>query len=121
MALRILAVDDSPTILNMLSMMLRQHGYEVLAAKDGLEALERLRSQSVDLVITDVNMPNMDGFALIAAIRANPAWRGLPIIVLTTEAAPQDHQTGLRRGADLYVTKPVKTADLMAMVRSLLA
>jgi two-component system, chemotaxis family, chemotaxis protein CheY len=120
MALRVLAVDDSPTILNMLGMMLRQQGYETLAASDGLEALKKLESQSVDLVITDVNMPNMDGFALITAMRASPAWRGIPIIVLTTEAAPQDLQTGLRRGADLYVTKPVKPADLLAMVRSLL-
>jgi len=74
----------------------------------------------VDLVITDVNMPRMDGFALISAIRGNAAWSALPIIVLTTEAAPRDHQAGMRRGADLYVTKPVKPADLVAMVRSLL-
>ncbi len=120
MALRVLAVDDSPTMLNMLGMMLRQQGYETLTAKDGLEALQRLQNQPVDLVITDVNMPNMDGFALITAIRANPSWSGMPIIVLSTEAAPQDHRAGLRRGADLYVTKPVKPADLMAMVRSLL-
>jgi two-component system chemotaxis response regulator CheY len=120
MALRVLAVDDSPTILNMLGMMLRQQGYETLTAKDGLEALRKLQSQTVDLVITDVNMPNMDGFSLITAIRANPVWGGIPIIVLSTEASPRDHQVGLRRGADLYVTKPVKPSDLVAMVRSLL-
>lgn len=120
MAFRVLVVDDSPTIVNMLSLVLRQHGFEALGAGDGQEALSRLKQQAVDLVITDVNMPNMDGFALISAIRANPSWRGLPIIVLTTESAPQDQQAGLRRGADLYVTKPVKPADLMIMVRSLL-
>ena len=121
MAARVLVVDDSPTIVNMLSLMLRQHGFDAMGAKDGREALAMLQRQSVDLVITDVNMPNMDGFALISAIRGNPAWSGLPIIVLTTESAPRDLESGLRRGADLYVTKPVKPADLMVMVRSLLA
>lgn len=120
MAYRVLVVDDSPTIVNMLSLILRQHGFEALSAGDGQQALHKLGQQEVDLVITDVNMPKMDGFALITAIRANPAWSRLPVIVLSTEASPRDRDDGLRRGADLYVTKPVKPADLMAMVRSLL-
>jgi two-component system chemotaxis response regulator CheY len=92
----------------------------VLTAKDGLDALAKLGQQGVDLVVTDVNMPRMDGFTLISTIRSQQNSRRIPIIVLSTEASPKDQQAGLSRGADLYLTKPVRPADLVAHVRSLL-
>lgn len=120
MPARILLVDDSPTVLNLLGLVMRQQGYEVVAAKDGLEALRKLQEQPVDLVITDVNMPHMDGFTLIATLRAHQAWRGLPIIVLSTESSRRDTQVALNHGANLYLSKPVSPTDLVAHVRSLL-
>lgn len=120
MAKRILLVDDSPTILNLLGLVFREQGYEVLQARDGQEALEKLERERVDIIITDVNMPRMDGFALISAVRAQPELANLPIVVLTTESDTRDRLHGLKRGADLYLTKPLGPAELVAQVRALL-
>lgn len=120
MAKRILLVDDSPTILNLLSLVFREQGYEVIQARDGQEALDKLERERVDLIITDVNMPRLDGFALISAVRARPELADLPIVVLTTESDPRDRQHGLKRGADLYLTKPLGPAELVSQVASLL-
>ncbi|MFH1058756.1 MAG: response regulator [Pseudomonadota bacterium] len=121
MPARILLVDDSPTILNLLSMVLKQYGYEVVAAKDGLEALQKLQQRDIQLVITDVNMPRMDGFTLIATMRSRKELMNLPVIVLSTESGSQDVQAGLGRGANLYLVKPVSPAELVANVRALLS
>lgn len=120
MAKRILLVDDSPTILNLLGLVFREQGYEVIQARDGQEALEKLELERVDLIITDVNMPRLDGFALISAVRARPELAQLPIVVLTTESDARDRQHGLERGADLYLTKPLGPAELVSQVRTLL-
>jgi two-component system chemotaxis response regulator CheY len=117
---RILLVDDSPTILNLLGLVFREHGYEVRQAKDGLEALELLQREPVDLIITDVNMPRLDGFSLISAVRAQPGLAKLPIIVLSTEASPRDQELGLLRGANLYLVKPLGPLELVSHVRSLI-
>ena len=116
----ILLVEDSPTIRNLLRLMLKQHGFTVSTAGDGLEGLEVLSRNHIDLVITDVNMPRMDGFTLIARIRAQPAHARLPIIVLSTEGASQDRRKGRDAGADLYLTKPVAPEVLVKHVRELL-
>lgn len=120
MPVRILLVDDSPTILSLLSLILKEQGWVVHCAKDGVDALERLAETSVDMVITDVNMPRMDGLTLISRIRALPQWVKLPIVVLSTESDPRDQQRGLDRGANLYLVKPVKPAALVSQVRALL-
>ncbi len=116
----ILLVEDSPTIRNLLRLMLKQHGFTVSTACDGLEGLEVLSQNQVDLVITDVNMPRMDGFTFISRIRAQPAYTRLPIIVLSTESASRDRQEGVNLGADLYLTKPVPPQVLVAEVEKLL-
>jgi len=120
MPARILLVEDSPTIINLLSMVLRQHGYQVQTANDGLEALSKLSQDSVDLIITDVNMPRMDGFTLITRVRAQKLLAGLPIIVLSTEREDHDQKRGVSAGADLYLTKPVKPQVLVDHVQRLL-
>jgi two-component system chemotaxis response regulator CheY len=118
---RILVVEDSPTILNLLSLMLRQEGYEVLTARDGLEALEQLDQAAAQLMITDVNMPRMDGFKLIQRVRSRDGGGGLPIIVLSTEREDRDQAQGLQAGADVYLTKPIQPERLLGQVRELLA
>lgn len=118
---RILVVDDSPTILNLLSLALKQQGYEVVTARDGLDAMEKGRQQPVSLIITDLNMPRLDGLAFIARWRDQEGSRRTPIIMLSTESQKHDRQAGLQRGADLYLVKPVTPAQLVEAVRSLLS
>ena len=120
MSPRLLLVEDSPTILNLISLMLKQEGYSVETARDGLEGLEKLSRQPVDLIVTDVNMPRMDGLKFIESVRKQAAFSKLPIIVLSTESDPLDKQEGLRHGANLYLTKPVRPQDLVMHVRQLL-
>ncbi len=120
MGAHILVVEDSPTIRNLIAMMLRQYGYQVSGAADGLEALAQVETSPPDLIITDVNMPRMDGFKLIARLRAQARFAGLPIIVLSTESGTHDRQTGLAAGADLYLTKPVNPGLLAQQVARLL-
>lgn len=118
---RILLVDDSQTILNLLGLVLRQLGYEVTTARDGVEALEKASLQPLDLIITDLNMPRMDGLAFIAKWRANETGRHTPIIMLSTEAQPHDRQTAIDHGADLYMVKPVSAPQLAKALESLLS
>lgn len=120
MPARILLVEDSPTILNLLGMVLRQYGYQVHTAGDGVEALSKLSQMEVDLIITDVNMPRMDGFTLIGRVRVQQSKREVPIIVLSTEREEHDRQRGAAAGADLYLTKPVKPQELLDHVQRLL-
>lgn len=120
MPARILLVEDSPTILNLLDMVLRQYGYQIFTAGDGVEALSKLAQDEVDLIITDVNMPRMDGFTLIGRVRAQEHLAKLPIIVLSTEREDHDLERGASAGANLYLTKPVKPQVLVDHVRQLL-
>jgi two-component system, chemotaxis family, chemotaxis protein CheY len=102
----ILAVDDSATVRKFVSVALTMQGFGVVTACDGMDALEKLPSQQVDLVITDLNMPNMDGFELIKALRENPAYKDLPVIILTslTDDVSKDRGAGL--GVSSYLVKP---------------
>lgn len=120
MHITILLVEDSTTISNMLSMVLRQHGYQVITAMDGLEGLFKLAGQEVDLVISDINMPRMDGLAFIRKIRENQEYKDLPIMVLSTESSQADREQGMKAGADRYLTKPISPADLTKEVQNLL-
>ncbi|MFA7418941.1 MAG: response regulator [Melioribacteraceae bacterium] len=102
----ILVADDSPTIRKFVSVALSVKGYEIISCADGMEAIEILPSHKVDLVITDLNMPNVDGFELITSIRNNTAYKELPIIVLSSLGATEDIQKGLECGANSYLVKP---------------
>jgi len=87
---------------------------------DGVDALKKLTTERVDLVITDINMPMMDGLKLIALIRGNARTKTLPIIIVTTEGAEEDRQRGLALGADAYIPKPIQPSELLKKVASLL-
>ena len=102
----ILVADDSPTIRKFVSVALSVRGYEIVSCSDGMEAIEILPTQKVDLVITDLNMPNVDGFELITSIRNNTEYKDIPIIVLSSLGATEDIQRGLECGANSYLVKP---------------
>ncbi|HTS30346.1 MAG TPA: response regulator [Bryobacteraceae bacterium] len=109
----ILVVDDSAAIRKILQRVLRQTGMSIrsiLEAGDGQEALELLKSKSVDLVLTDVNMPKMDGIQLLAALKSAPQWRHIPVLMVTTEGGETKVGEAVKLGAAGYVRKPF-TAD----------
>ncbi len=117
---RILAVDDNPRNVRLLEGMLAQQNYEVLAAYSGRQALDLARQQPLDLIITDVVMPEMDGFELTQALRAQPETRHTPILVLTALRDIEHKTQAIEAGADDFLTKPFSTVELLTRVRSLL-
>ena len=118
---KILVVDDYSTSQRLLSFILRQHDHTVVTAIHGLNALEQLAKVSVDLVITDLSMPEMDGLKLVQALRADPQLMALPVIILTGSAYEQDNARAKAAGATSFLTKPVESEELIAMVSRLLA
>jgi two-component system chemotaxis response regulator CheY len=119
MAATILTVDDSKSIRQMVSFVLKGADYEVIEAEDGVDALNKLTPE-VKLVLSDLNMPNMDGIELIKAIRANPAYRFLPVIMLTTESQDDKKQAGKSAGATGWIVKPFNPDQLTAVVKKIL-
>ncbi len=100
----ILIADDSPTIRKFVSFSLKTHGFEVIVACDGMEAVELLPTANIDLIITDLNMPNMDGFELIKAVRGSN--KDIPIIILSSLKGSEEIEKGLEVGANSYMIKP---------------
>jgi two-component system, OmpR family, alkaline phosphatase synthesis response regulator PhoP len=117
---RILAVDDEPNIVRLIEVNLTRHGYTVDTANNGVQALEKIRTNRPDLVVSDVMMPEMDGFELLSSIRRDPALESLPVIMLTAKAGDKDVMSGYSRGADMYLTKPFNPAELLAFVKRIL-
>jgi two-component system chemotaxis response regulator CheY len=112
----ILAVDDSKTILSMVTQTLERAGYATLQAEDGIQGLEVLEGGAPDLVITDINMPRLDGFGLIERIRRSERYRAIPILVLTTESDPQKRERARKAGATGWIVKPFDAAKLIDTV-----
>lgn len=121
MSLTILTVDDSRTMRDMLRLALADAGYRVVQAEDGLDGLEVLRREAPQVVITDINMPRMDGFGFIAAVRSDAQHRALPILVLTTESDDEKKQRARRAGATGWIVKPFDPAKLVAAIRRVAA
>jgi two-component system, chemotaxis family, chemotaxis protein CheY len=118
---RILAVDDSASMRQIVSVALKKAGYDVVLTSDGAEALEFARREAVDLVITDVNMPNMDGIALVRELRQLDSYRLTPLLVLTTETSPEKKQQGKSAGATGWVVKPFSPERMLATIAKVLA
>jgi len=116
----ILTVDDAATMRKMIAFTLKSAGHEILEAGDGAEALALLKTRPADLVITDVNMPNMDGITLTRELRALPAFKSIPIILLTTESAPEKKAAGKAAGATGWIVKPFQQEQLLAVVAKVL-
>ncbi|MDR0827417.1 MAG: response regulator [Desulfovibrio sp.] len=121
MAKHILIVDDSKTIRNLVAFIMKKEGFKVTMAEDGLDGLEKLyAADSIDLIISDINMPRMDGFTFIKTVREQEAYRDTPIVVLSTEGKEQDIQQGIQLGANLYMVKPAHPDMMMKNIRMLL-
>ncbi len=117
---RILAVDDSPSMRQMVSFTLSSAGYEVTEAEDGAVALNKARGDRFDLVLADVNMPNLDGISLIKALRDLPDYRYTPMLMLTTEAGDGKKQEGRAAGATGWIVKPFNPEQLLATLKRVL-
>jgi two-component system, chemotaxis family, chemotaxis protein CheY len=111
-----LTVDDSRTIREMVAFTLKNHGFDVLEAEDGKHALAVLGDRDVSVIITDLNMPNMDGFELMRQLRANPKYKFVPILMLTTESDGAKKETGKQAGATGWIVKPFNPDKLVQVV-----
>lgn len=120
MAKQIMAADDSASVRQMVSFTLKQGGYEVVEAVDGADALRKLQEHKIDMLITDLNMPNLDGIGLIKAARALPSCRFIPIVMLTTESQDSRKQEGKAAGATGWIVKPFKPEQMIAVVKKVL-
>lgn len=116
----IMTVDDSASIRQAVSFTLSQAGYDVIQASDGNDAINKLKASSVRAVLTDLNMPNLDGIGLIKWIRSQPSHRFLPVILLTTESQDAKKQEGKAAGATGWIIKPFKPEQLIAVLKKVL-
>lgn len=123
--MKILIVDDCQTTRKLLGHYLKTRGYSVAFAENGLDALEKLGTETVNLVMTDLNMPYMDGIELIKTMRADPAWAGLPVLMITTENDDVEREKAINIGANGYMVKPVSgdaiTENIKAIMKKMFA
>jgi type IV pilus assembly protein PilB len=118
---RVLIVEDSPTVVTVVKYFLENEGFEVLVAADGLEGLNLARQSAPEIVVSDLNMPGMDGIALVQELRADPRTKAAGIIMLTSEDSVESEARGLAIGADDYLAKPVEPKRLAARIKAILA
>ncbi|MFD2229917.1 response regulator [Alkalimarinus sediminis] len=117
---KILAVDDSASMRQMVSFTLKGAGHEVVEAADGKQALEKAKGTQVDLVLSDVNMPVMDGLTLVKELRALPSYKFTPILMLTTESTGDKKMAGKQAGATGWLVKPFNPDQLLATIKKVL-
>ena len=116
-----LVVEDSPTMRQLITFALKRiPGSNIVEANDGIDALKKLSAQKFDVILTDINMPIMDGLKLVSMVRNDPSHKSIPIIIITTEGAEEDRKRGLALGANAYIAKPIQTADLLTVVNEIL-
>jgi two-component system, chemotaxis family, chemotaxis protein CheY len=115
----ILIVDDSASVRQVVGISLKQAGYDVIEGYDGKDALTKLTGQKIHLIISDVNMPNLDGISLVKAVKAMPAYKFTPIVMLTTESQDAKKREGQAAGAKAWIVKPFKPDQLLGVVQKL--
>lgn len=120
MAQTIMTVDDSASVRQMVTFTLKKAGYEVVEAVDGKDGLTKLSGAKVNMIITDLNMPNMDGIEMIRNVRAMAQYKFIPIILLTTESQDDKKKEGKKAGATGWIIKPFKPEQLLAVVKKVL-
>ena len=119
--LRALVVEDSPAMRQLICFALRRiKGLEVTEADDGVEGLKKLTGAKFDILITDINMPVMDGLKLVSLVRRDEVHKHIPIVIITTEGAAEDRQRAINLGANAYITKPIQAPQVINCVRELL-
>jgi two-component system, chemotaxis family, chemotaxis protein CheY len=117
----VLIVEDSPTMRQLIAFSLKRlRGIKVVEANDGVDALKKLAAGPIDLIFTDINMPIMDGLKLVSLIRSDASFQHIPVVIITTEGAQEDRERGLSLGANDYITKPIQTARILDVAKSLL-
>ena len=120
MAKTILIVDDSATLRQVVSIALKGAGYDVIEGCDGKDALTKMTGQKIHLIVSDVNMPNMDGFTFVTEVKKLPAYKFTPIIMLTTEAGEDKKSAGQAAGAKAWIVKPFKPDQMLNAVSKLI-
>ena len=121
MARTALVVEDSPTMRQLIVFALKRiRELEVVEADDGVDALRKLAGARFDIILTDINMPIMDGLKLVKRVRSDEALKAIPIVIITTEGAEEDRQRALALGANAYITKPIQAPQVIAKVKELL-
>jgi two-component system chemotaxis response regulator CheY len=117
---KVMTVDDSASVRQMVSFTLRDAGYDVVEAVDGIDALDKLNGDPVDMVIADINMPNLDGIELVRKVREDQSRKFIPIILLTTEAQMEKREEGKAAGATGWIVKPFKPEQLVSTVKKVI-
>lgn len=117
---KILVVDDCDTTRKLLSYIIRERGYRIISATNGIEALEVMAADPADLIVTDLNMPQMDGYELSKSLRGQDSTREIPIIMVTTEAGEADRKAGLEAGVTTYLSKPISPQRLLYEIEKLI-
>jgi two-component system chemotaxis response regulator CheY len=118
---KVLIVEDSPTMRQLISFALKRlRGIRIIEANDGVDGLKKLSTEKFDLILTDINMPIMDGLKLVSLVRNDANYKGTPIVVITTEGAQEDRERALALGANDYITKPIQPNKILDVARALL-
>ncbi|MBN3041241.1 MAG: response regulator [Candidatus Omnitrophica bacterium] len=120
MARKILIVDDEPNIVKVLESRLKSQGYDIIIAGDGQTGLEAFQKYKPDLVILDVMLPKKDGYQVCRELKSTPTGENTPVVMLTAKGEVEDMQSGLEKGADVYITKPFDSESLIGIVKGLL-
>jgi len=118
---KILVIEDDPSALRFIEYTLEQEGYQVLAATNGLAGIRKAKNEEPDLIVLDIMLPGIDGFEICHRLRAEPQTAQLPILMLSAKAQEIDKATGLKVGADDYITKPADPSEIVSRVETLLA
>ena len=117
----VLIVEDSPTMRQLIAFALKRiRGVRIVEASDGVDGLKKLSSERFDLILTDINMPIMDGLKLVSLVRNDANYKSIPIVVITTEGAQEDRERALALGANDYITKPIQPTKILEVARTLL-
>jgi len=118
---KVLIVEDSPTMRQLIVFALKRlRGLDIVEANDGVDGLKKLSSDKFDLILTDINMPIMDGLKLVSLVRNDPGYKQVPIVIITTEGASEDRERALALGANDYITKPIQTTQILDVTKRLL-
>ena len=118
---KVLVVEDSPTMRQLIVFALKRiRGFQIIEANDGVDGLKKLSADKFDLIVTDINMPIMDGLKLVSMVRNDPNYKETPIIIITTEGATEDRERALALGANEYITKPIQTMQILETVKKLM-
>ncbi|QWV94186.1 response regulator [Geomonas oryzisoli] len=117
----VLIVEDSPTMRQLIAFALKRiRGVRIVEANDGVDGLKKLSSERFDLILTDINMPIMDGLKLVSLVRNDANYKAIPIVVITTEGAQEDRERALALGANDYITKPIQPTKILDVAKALL-